>query len=312
MEALGQRAWIETMVDARWRRVLDATGPQYSELTLEFLNTFQLCVSAFDDANANEFSLERSLHSMSIPAFAVHLGFYTEEETRQPIFTESHRGIFTTDALPGVTTAQLEEFWLTIADHPFFFSIPASHIRDLVFRFLHRIVACTILGRYMGIEKVSHIDLFVLYYLFQRRLVNLASVLIISASRPRPRGEGSRLALGPYITQLARSLRVFADYPAVRLTLGPPSALFRFEDMQQMRICPLDEPRRFFDVQVHQPAPAPAGDVAEQAQPAGAPPQRQPRQRARARGADQPPPPQATLDRILAIQQQILEEKAAQ
>jgi hypothetical protein len=70
---------------------------------------------------------------MSIPTFAVHLGFYTEEETRQPIFTESLQGIFTDDSFPGVSTTTLEEYWLTIADCPFFSSIPASHIRDPVF-----------------------------------------------------------------------------------------------------------------------------------------------------------------------------------
>jgi hypothetical protein len=100
----------------------------------------------------------------------------------------------------------------------------------------------------MGIEKVSQTELFLLYCLLQRRPVNLAAVFILSVRWPLARGEHSRLALGPYIAQLARSLRAFDDHPAADLTVGPAATLFRFEDMQQMQICPLNEPRHFSEV----------------------------------------------------------------
>ena len=307
---LGERPWFEDILEPRWRGVLAARGPQYTVLTMEFASTVRFTLSTHI-----EFALGRRLYRLSIEDFAVRLGLYTAEEVTQPIFTESIRGI-TSEPIPrGVTGAQLGEFWLTIGDGVFHPSCRASQIRDPRIRFLHRIIVCTLGARYMGLEKVTQFDLFILYCLIGRRPANLAMILISSLVRVQGRGRGSRLVMGTYIGQLAESLGIFEDYPRETLHPGPTAQHYSFLDMQQMGVCPLDLPARFGLVRPLIPVPVPEHIAPDEVPVIGAIQPPQPRHGGRPVQVPvppPPPPPPATLETLLAGQERIEGELALQ
>jgi hypothetical protein len=136
---------------------------------------------------------------MSVPQFAVATGFYTEAETREVGFRTGIRGIFPEPRDEGVTEAQLQTFWSTIADGPYSSLAVESAIRDPVFRYIRRIIACTLVGRRSGPEKVSFLDLACLYCILGQHDANLACPLLASFGRRRRGGERARIDMGTYI-----------------------------------------------------------------------------------------------------------------
>ena len=85
-------ARLGELITPRWRRLLDVRRPAYHELTLEFHSTFRFDSARLTSLGAVSFALGRRTHIMSVAQFAVHAGLYTEEETSQPVFTESLMG----------------------------------------------------------------------------------------------------------------------------------------------------------------------------------------------------------------------------
>ncbi|KAI3797667.1 hypothetical protein L1987_32928 [Smallanthus sonchifolius] len=93
------------------------------------------------------------------------------------------RGLFKRRHDQGVSDSQLHDFWHSIVDGPYSTSLVESSIRDPLIRYIHRLLACTLIGRRSGIEKCSQLDLFCLYCIVGRREANLASILISSIAK---------------------------------------------------------------------------------------------------------------------------------
>ncbi|MFS7910518.1 hypothetical protein Hanom_Chr02g00107261 [Helianthus anomalus] len=245
MGRMGIRERLEELVTPRWRRLLDERRAYHHELVLEFHATFRLHHVRLAEPAAVSFALGRRTHILSIAQFAFNVGLYTLEETTQPIFTESLMGWTDAELHQCVTTTQLTAFWSTIGDGAWMSGIPASQIRDPVIRFLHRILACTVLSRHMSLEKVTYHDLFALYCMVEGQEANFAVLLLHAFDRARGRGTDSRICMGSYISVLAESLGVYQDFPPGWLHMEPAGSLYRLSDMRQMiqLLAPGDPPR---------------------------------------------------------------------
>ncbi|KAJ0625384.1 hypothetical protein HanHA89_Chr01g0001041 [Helianthus annuus] len=308
MDRMGVRARFEGLITPRWRRLLDERRAYHHELVLEFHATFRLHHVRFAEPAAVSFALGRRTHILSLAQFAVHTGLYTLEETTQPIFTESLMG-WTDETLPQcVTTTQLTAFWSTIGDGEWGSGIPASQIRDPVIRFLHRILACTVLSRYMSLEKVTYHDQFTLYCMVEGHEANLAVFLLHAFDRARGRGADSRICMGSYISVLAESLGVYQDFPPGWLHEEPVGSLYMLSDMRQMiQLLAPGDPPRFLEPRAVQLVIGAGGEAQEEA-PVAAPRHRHgDRERARVRGAGAPRAARTVEDRLDSLEQSVAE-----
>ena len=275
LRTLGSAERLEGLLDARWRSVLGCRWAQYDELTMDFHSTLLFTAGSLTDPTTVSFSLGRQVHTMSITDFAVLTGFYTREETATPIFTESLRAVIREPHALGVTDSQLAAFWMRIADSAYSTSAVESSIRDPFLRYIHRVLASTLIGRKSGAEKCNQLDVFCLYCIHEGRPANIATILLTSFTRVRRGGGSARIALGPYVFRIAQRLRVFDRYPAHFLTRGLLTIPFNLELMRLARMVEQDEPVRWVPtcqfVQVPPPADAPAMEAMQR----GAPPHRQ-------------------------------------
>ncbi|KAM0006237.1 hypothetical protein Hdeb2414_s0008g00286651 [Helianthus debilis subsp. tardiflorus] len=100
-----------------------------------------------------QFMLGRQAFRMSVPQFAEAIGLYTREESSVVGFRRSLRGITVNREDYYVMEEELSEFWLTIADSAWSTRAVASSIQDPFVRYIHRIIACTVMGRKGGEDK---------------------------------------------------------------------------------------------------------------------------------------------------------------
>ena len=103
---------------------------------------------------------------LSMEQFAVTLGLYTEPEVRQALYTE---------AVHHTAKDVLQLWWTVIGDGPHAdATTKATAIRDPLYRYLHRLIAGTILGRCHGTDHCNLRDVFYLRCLLTGRHCNLA------------------------------------------------------------------------------------------------------------------------------------------
>ncbi|KAJ0454388.1 hypothetical protein HanIR_Chr15g0739491 [Helianthus annuus] len=245
IDAMGQRERLEGLLGQRWLEAIRCAEPQYAELTVEFHSTFKYSPEWFMQPYTVQFMLGRQPFRMSVPQFAEAIGLYTREESSVVGFRRSLRGVTVNREDYHVTEAELAEFWLTIADSEWSTRAVASSIRDPFVRYIHRIIACTVMGRKGGEDKVSQNDLFCLYCIMTRKEVNLAAVMLTSFARGRRKGGQARLPLGTYVTRLARHLGVTDVYEERLLTPGPVTVEFGVEELRRAQMICLDEPLRW-------------------------------------------------------------------
>ncbi|KAJ0705903.1 hypothetical protein HanRHA438_Chr09g0377481 [Helianthus annuus] len=309
---MGARERFEELVTPRWRRLLDERRAYHHELVLEFHATFRLHHVRIAEPAAVSFALGRQTHILSLAQFAVRTGLYTLEETTQPIFTESLMGWTDAELPQCVTTTQLTAFWSTIGDGAWSSGIPATQIRDPVIRFIHWILACTVLARHMSLEKVTYHDLFALYCMVEGQEANLAVFLLHSFDRARGRGTDSRICMGSYISVLAESLGVYQDFPPGWLHEEPAGSRFRLSDMRQMiELLAPGDPPRFLETRAVQLVIGAGGEAQEEI-PVVPPRFRHgDRERARVRGAGAPRAARTVEERLDGIEQSVEELRDA-
>ncbi|KAJ0744619.1 hypothetical protein HanPI659440_Chr10g0389711 [Helianthus annuus] len=308
IERMDVRTRLEGLITPRWRRLLDERRAFHHELVLEFHSTFKFHHARFTEPAAATFALGRRTHILSLAQFAVHAGLYTLEETTQLISTESLMG-WTDAALPQcVTTTQLTTFWSIIGDGAWVSGIPAIQISDLVIRFLHRILACTVLSRYISLEKVTYHDLFALYCMVEGQEANVAVFLLHAFDRARGRGTDSRICMGSYISVLAGSLGVYQDFPPGWLHEELTGSVYRLSDMRQMiQLLAAGNPPRFLEPRAVQLVLGAEG-AAQEDVPVVAPRHRHGgRQRAQVRGAGAPRAARSVNERLDSLEQAVEE-----
>ena len=134
------------------------------------------------------------------------MGLYTEAETSEPIFTDSYRAVSVQRGYVGIASSVLKNWWPTIGFYEYTSQTGSSGIRDPLHRYLHRVIATTILARYESIEKVTLDDLLILYCLLHPAEGNVAYFLLRSLARKRT--GAARICQGAYVTMIASALGI--------------------------------------------------------------------------------------------------------
>ncbi|KAJ0430957.1 hypothetical protein HanRHA438_Chr17g0839181 [Helianthus annuus] len=260
---LGQVERLQELLGPKFRMALDCDAPQYYELTMEFHSTFYYRhPGGFDEPNVVSFVLGKRIFNMSLPQFAEATGFYTVQEVESEEFRGLKRQVVKEEHDYCVLKEELARFWRTIAISPFSNNMVASDIRDPVYRFVHKILASTLIGRHEGDNKVNQHSLFCLMCMVERRPANLVSILAWSLVRPKKGGGKARLYGGPYITMLASNLGIFADFPPERMRTGLAPSLMELRSFQMARIVTYDDPPVWSEVLPAPPSPDPAAKKA--------------------------------------------------
>ena len=107
------------------------------------------------------------------------VGFYTEDDVSAPRFAQLLRGYYQSAHPQGIQKAEIAQIWGRLTDGEVHSDRDAieSRIRDPIYRFIHKILAHTIIARYSGTDKCNRIDLFCLYCMLEGREANIATVL---------------------------------------------------------------------------------------------------------------------------------------
>ncbi|KAK9049651.1 hypothetical protein SSX86_031380, partial [Deinandra increscens subsp. villosa] len=226
LETTGERQRAEEYigVDTPWSRLFTMDLPAYRELTVEFYSTFRWRPhvdppppdQSDDDAvdpPEIRFSMFGYQHQMDLPEFAWRTGLYTEAEVQQPLFTES---------IHTLPDDELKNFWPAIGDRHLAGDSKASDIRDPLYRYFHRLIACGINGRKDSTDKCNFRDVFYLRCLLTHRHCNLARCLAAYSSSYYHRQFRGSLLGGPYVTRIAHSYAYILNLHQLRIPPVPP------------------------------------------------------------------------------------------
>ncbi|GJW24907.1 hypothetical protein Tco_0038718 [Tanacetum coccineum] len=166
-----------------WNRLFEVRGPLVKEFILEFLSTCRMS------------DIETGLD------VADTLCLHSEEEMAEPMFgaywAGSERVI--------LDKGDLRDYWNEISsDRDFLGPAPSYvHIRDLMRRLCHRMIACSISSRGQRAEKVIGVDLFYLRTM-DRGTANVPHLLAhYLFHHAEGRNSGARLSGGHFIRRLA-------------------------------------------------------------------------------------------------------------
>jgi hypothetical protein len=212
LQEVGERARAEDIivVGSPWEMLFTMGWPAHRELTLEVYCTFVFQPRAPDDPELDEddiaegrvpaevtFRMFGVVHRMSLRRFAVISNLYTEEQTLEPIYTT---------AIFMHADDDLHVWWPAIGEFAFGAGSRTSHIRDPLYRYMHRMIATSITGRGKGTEKVSAIDLFYLRCLLTHTPCHLARGLADYIAGYYHRQERGALVGGNIVAQIAAGL----------------------------------------------------------------------------------------------------------
>ncbi|KAJ0575400.1 hypothetical protein HanIR_Chr05g0212311 [Helianthus annuus] len=214
-------------LDTPWSRLFElAMEDSCLELTVEFLSTFTYAPHPADyvenpafPVHEVTFRLAGQEFEMSVREFAVHTGLYTEPELDTDMYTQ---------AVTMMDRQTLISFWRVISRAPFGKSWQkATTIRDPLHRYLHHVIASTIVPRGSSKEKVNLSDLFFLYCLLRRQPCDLAASLADYYSTAYHRQLRGQLHTGSFITAIARSLGIVPEHDPLLSDPVPSSRLGR-------------------------------------------------------------------------------------
>ncbi|KAF5774746.1 hypothetical protein HanXRQr2_Chr13g0604181 [Helianthus annuus] len=198
----------------------------YPELTVEFCSTFTYTPHPADyvedphfPVHEVTFRLAGQQFDMSVREFAVHTGLYTEPELDTDLYTQ---------AVTMMDRQTLISFWRVISRAPFGKSWQkATTIKDPLYRYLHHVIASTIVPRGSSKENVNLSDLFFLYCLLRRQPCDLAASLAEYFSTAYHRQLRGFLHTGSFITAIARSLGIVPEHDPLLSDPVPSSRLGR-------------------------------------------------------------------------------------
>ncbi|KAF5808039.1 hypothetical protein HanXRQr2_Chr04g0140881 [Helianthus annuus] len=214
-------------LDTPWSRLFQlAMEDSYPELTYEFCSTFTYAPHPADyvedplfPVHEVTFRLAGQQFEMSVREFAVHTGLYTEPELDTDLYTQ---------AVTMMDRQTLISFWRAISRVPFGKSWQkATTIVDPLYRYLHQVIASTIVPRGSSKEKVNLSDLFFLYCLLRRQLCDLAASLAEYFATAYHRQLRGFLHTGSFITAIARSLGIVPELDPLLSDPVPSSRLGR-------------------------------------------------------------------------------------
>ncbi|MFS7988850.1 hypothetical protein Hanom_Chr11g01039711 [Helianthus anomalus] len=111
---------------------------------------WELASRGVAETDVVSFVLGKRIFNMTLLQFAAATGFYTQQEVEDHGFVSLLRGVVKKRQDHCVLKEDLARFWPTIATSPFSKNMVASDIRDPLYRFVHKILAATLIGRHKG------------------------------------------------------------------------------------------------------------------------------------------------------------------
>ncbi|KAL8209582.1 hypothetical protein R6Q57_006314 [Mikania cordata] len=143
---------------------------------------------------------------MTLPEFGVLLGLYTKEEIDTDLYRLARHEDF---------DDVIASWWPQISDSPWLGKARVSTMRDLLHRYIHRVLAYTIVGRNQSQEWCTQTYLFYLHSILSPASCNLAWCMADTFASYESKRPGGYIYMGGYVTHLAQRLGVFdADVEA--------------------------------------------------------------------------------------------------
>ncbi|KAM0065065.1 hypothetical protein Hdeb2414_s0003g00110411 [Helianthus debilis subsp. tardiflorus] len=201
-----------------WLRFFSIKHPQYRELCLEFLTTyeFQTPCTDYSYARSITFRMAGVERSCSLIEFAKRMGVYTDEEMETDVFL---KGL---TKLPDDVSP--EQVWAQIGEGPYQANmVKSTRLKDPFHRILHRVIAQSIAGRKESTGVVTRRDLFFLYCFVKPAVCNVAYVLASYFTCCMGKMPTSHICGGSFITQLAESYGVLTSEVCATLTSFLPT-----------------------------------------------------------------------------------------
>jgi hypothetical protein len=210
LDKLGIRENVYTLLgNIGWSEFVGSIHHTYESQTLEFLST--LCFkkdkdNLTDPNHSVSFSLDNQEFDMSLSQFCDKMGF-----ANAGLIHGSHNE----DTRPQDYDQQ--EFWLKISGHDHFEakSAKASMIHNPVFRYVHRIMSCTVFGR-PETGTVRADELFILWVMVNKRAVNTGYYLLNHLASVAAAKSKGKIVVGGVIRFISKKLganaRAAGDY----------------------------------------------------------------------------------------------------
>lgn len=211
--------------DTPWRRFFDILEPSFDELVYEFWSTFYY--THYPEPTI-AFRLVGRDFQMSLTEFALRMGIYTKEEVSLPIYT---------NALIRVPQ-NMRDYWHIHARVKWRKINDSKMFLDPLRQYVHRVIANTIRGRATNLRRVSSIDLFYMYSIFEKVPCNIVHSLATYFELYKLKRTPKNLMGGSYITRLAKSLGVLDD--RVILGLSPPRVP-RYVSFGDVKLMPFNQ-----------------------------------------------------------------------
>jgi len=190
LDALGIEDNVMTLIgNIGWNDFVGQTHYTYETSTREFLSTICFDMdreNVTDPKHTVSFSLCNIEYCMSLPEFCDKMGFASTG-----LIHVSHSG----DTRP--QNYDQNEFWLKISgrDHFVSKSAKASMIHNPVFRYVHRVMSCTIFGR-PETGTVRSDELFILWAMINKCPVNTGYCLLNHLAYVAAQPKGKMVARG--------------------------------------------------------------------------------------------------------------------
>ncbi|KAJ0510598.1 hypothetical protein HanRHA438_Chr11g0516661 [Helianthus annuus] len=221
-----------------WLRFFSIKHPQYRELCLEFLSTyeFQTPCTDYSYARSITFRMAGVERSCSLIEFAKRMGLYTDKEMETDVFL---KGL---TKLPDDVSP--EQVWAQIGERPYrAYFLKNTQLRDPFHRILHRAIALSIAGRKLHPGVISQKDLFFLYCFVKPAVCNVAYMLASYFTSCMGTMPTTYICGGSYITQLAKSYGVLTPEACDNLTSFLPTQTLDMVALTHMKVVkPISQP----------------------------------------------------------------------
>lgn len=205
MQALGFKERLEDMlsytVDGQkfesLKRLFSIDEPVYVEMVTEVMTTFRFQRSQQVGQSSVSFRYLGKSHTLSLAQFALHMGLYTTEEINSPLFLTGATSI-------SVTTTT-SEAWSQWSPTPYFSGVKATRLRDPVLQVLHKLISCSLDGKYTTGGRVAAIDVALMESILGKRNIQVAYLVAKRILLEKDFGQ-RRTYMGAMITRLIRNM----------------------------------------------------------------------------------------------------------
>ncbi|PPS17745.1 hypothetical protein GOBAR_AA02844 [Gossypium barbadense] len=188
-----------------WELFFGIIEPTYLELMMELCSTFHLqtVMTNYDDPGTVQFRLGGLVYQLSVPELGAALDIYTKEFKEE---NELH-------ALTRHIHFSPSKCWHTLAPGAASYNPSRSKASVLPpsLRYLHAILAHTIIGRRESTGVVNTHDAYFLWCMSHGYVIDLAYFIALAIQYQTERNRKEVISIGPYVTRLARHFKLLSS-----------------------------------------------------------------------------------------------------